>query len=111
MVTIQIESKGNQVFAISFSGHSGWDENGKDIVCAAISALLQALIIGLEEVLGYSDIRQEMDLKQDNMPYIKIWIPSPYGDKQEVLVNTITRSLKEIAKSYPDYVEISEVRI
>ena len=110
MVTITIEIKGNQVFSISFSGHSGWDENGKDIVCAAISTLLQSLVIGMEEVLGHSDIREEIDLK-DDIPYVRIWTPFPYGDKETVLVDTISRSLKEISKSYPEYVEISEVRL
>ncbi|HPI97623.1 MAG TPA: ribosomal-processing cysteine protease Prp [Synergistales bacterium] len=110
MVTIKIEYKGSQVFSISFSGHSGWDEHGKDIVCAAISTLLQTLVIGMEDVLGKAAIHKEIDLQEDT-PFARIWIPLPYGDKEEILVDTISRSLKEIARSYPENVEISEVRI
>ena len=40
--------------AIGFEaeGHTGYAEEGSDIVCAAVSALTQGAVIGLKEVIG-----------------------------------------------------------
>lgn len=40
------------------SGHAGFDEYGADIVCAAVSILVQSAILGLEEHLNI-----EIDVK------------------------------------------------
>ncbi len=35
---------------ITIKGHAGYEEPGKDIVCAAVSALTQAFIASIEEL-------------------------------------------------------------
>ena len=45
MIEIEIE-KGK----IAVKGHAGYDEIGKDIVCAAVSTLFQALIASVKEL-------------------------------------------------------------
>lgn len=37
---------------ISVTGHAGYAPAGQDIVCAAVSALTQTLILGLRQVAG-----------------------------------------------------------
>ena len=36
----------------SCEGHTGYDEHGKDIVCAAVSALTQGTCLGISDVVG-----------------------------------------------------------
>ena len=48
------------IVGFEVSGHSGYSERGKDIVCAAVSAIVQTAVIGLTEVLGIKvDYRQK----------------------------------------------------
>lgn len=39
------------------SGHSGYAPRNKDIVCAAVSTLLQALAVGLIDVLTLNGVQ------------------------------------------------------
>lgn len=55
---IQIRRKRGR---IEIDGHAGAGPYGHDVVCAAISALVQTLVCSLEELTGdefYSDLRQ-----------------------------------------------------
>ncbi|MBQ7569421.1 MAG: ribosomal-processing cysteine protease Prp, partial [Synergistaceae bacterium] len=43
MINIKLYWDKNFLTGIESSGHSGYADNGKDIICAAVSSLVQAL--------------------------------------------------------------------
>ena len=49
MITVHINTKGEKKH-ISIEGHAEYDEEGKDVVCAAASTIFQLAMIGLEEL-------------------------------------------------------------
>lgn len=92
-------------FYMSVKGHAG-GKHGQDIVCAAISALMQNLIIGLESLeinwTHFSDYgRIEIDVASE-------W--SEDLTKAMFLIQTTVTSLKEICESYPKKIMIMEKR-
>lgn len=89
-------------------GHAGYADKGKDVVCAGISALVQALYFGFESVLKADGVESIIDGKKTRMTIDWQNCPSKEGD---VLVETIVGSLKEIARVYPDHVRILEVHV
>ena len=68
------------------TGHSNYAEDGKDIVCAAVSTLMQTL-----ELCGKSVKRKG---------YMRVETKDKYG------MFLIANGLKLIADEYPKYVEI-----
>ena len=52
MTRVEFFDQDGRITGFSCSGHSGYAEEGSDIVCAAISALTQGAVIGLKEVIG-----------------------------------------------------------
>ncbi|MDR1730623.1 MAG: ribosomal-processing cysteine protease Prp [Synergistaceae bacterium] len=88
-------------------GHSGQASRGEDVVCAAISALVQALLVGLRDVALLGDFA---DCKIDaSVPVIRIQWPENRVKELDLLTRTVALSLKEIASGYPGYVSIAEV--
>ncbi|NMB11604.1 MAG: ribosomal-processing cysteine protease Prp [Firmicutes bacterium] len=41
-----------RIYKFAAEGHSGFAPHGEDIVCAAVSVLLQTAVLGLQEVAG-----------------------------------------------------------
>ncbi|MDI3299130.1 MAG: ribosomal-processing cysteine protease Prp [Bacillota bacterium] len=41
-----------RILFLAIQGHAGYAEPGRDIVCAAVSAIAQTALLGLEERLG-----------------------------------------------------------
>lgn len=94
MIEVSVRKDGIEV-----SGHAGYAENGKDIVCAGVTALIQTLVKSVD------------DLTEDKIEY-EI---SPgradiyYGDPSEegkLLVDSFFIGVCSIADEFPEYVRI-----
>ena len=106
MTEISVGLLEGRTISLSAAGHSGYSEKGQDIVCAGVSALVQALLYGFETVLRVEGLTIEID---DERAVISIdWRNCTSGD-MDILVETIVGSLKKIAGVYPDHVRILEV--
>lgn len=84
-------------------GHTGYAESGSDIVCAAISSLINSTLVGLKKVL-----QVKVKVKQiDSAGYIRIDIPKEsVGDNGvEILVSTCMESIKMLSRDYRDYIK------
>lgn len=104
MLTVTARFKEGRIRAISAEGHSGFAETGSDIVCAAASSLMQALWIGLEDILEIDDLTIVSD---PEIPLIGLSWEDTEREVQ-VLARTILAALKAIARDYPDYVKLEE---
>lgn len=106
-VTIKPES-------ITVQGHANSGPRGRDIVCAAVSVLVQTYLFTLQEVF-----RLAMDADvQDGYVYI----PLPVDDEQStdnlqrkaniaLLTQSLIIGLDGVQGSHPDYVKVEVVNI
>ena len=100
-----IRTKAGFISSITAEGHSGYAKSGEDIVCASVSSLMQALWIGLDEILEVEDLRTERD---EEIPRIGLaWDPDIPGT--QIVAGTIARALEAMGESYPDYVDYREI--
>jgi hypothetical protein len=101
MIRVLIKKNGGRITEIQASGHSGYADSGADIVCAGVSALLQALKIGLEELSG-----TEVGRMQNG------FLACPVSEEPEAqfLARVIQLSLTEMAAAYSDYLQVERGR-
>ncbi len=102
---LKSDSSGNYS-GFEVKGHSGSAPRGKDIVCAAVSAIVQAALIGLDEVADVKDTYTVSD------GYIKCTLPKNLCEDKAVRVQTIVKTMHlgvlSIAEQYQDFVRIKE---
>ncbi len=106
MTDISVTLDGDIAVAIEAQGHSGFADKGEDIVCAGVSALLQALLYGFKNVLDLSSFFYTIEEGEGRMTIDWSMSRSP---EASLLADTIIGSLKEIARAYPEHVRIMEV--
>ena len=84
---------------ITISGHSGYEERGKDIVCASVSSIVITTINGIIDIdndaIDYSDL--------DNKIIIRIIKDNDIVNK---LINNMILLLESLEKDYTDYIKI-----
>ena len=110
MTNVQLYKKNQNIVKVKVFGHSGYAEAGNDIVCASISSLAEALIVGMTEVLNikayYKIIEEEASLE--------ISLPDDIEkedvDNSQILFKTFELSVKSVAKEYPKYIKIKEIK-
>ena len=77
MIQITVTNKGELIYAIEAKGHSGYAEAGSDIICSAVSTLIQNAEKGLKELLHIST-KFSLDV---NKPYLKITLPDNLNEQ------------------------------
>ena len=102
MIKIQINKTNNKYSSLIVSGHSNYDEHGKDIICAGVSAIvtggLNALINENKKKISY----------RVNDGYVNVEMLDINDDKLQIIMDVIITQLKTIEESYKKYVKISE---
>ncbi len=90
----------NRLSSLFATGHAGWAESGEDVVCAAVSAILQAAWLGLTDVarISVSATRASGTLEL-------AW-PRAASDDAGVraIVETAALAVERIALQYPAHV-------
>lgn len=95
MINIRYDRNGVKLW---FSGHAEYAEHGKDIVCAAVSALCDTLAANLHTFAGRMG---------DNNDHF-VWAIADIATMREVF-DAFVVGFKQIAKQYPEHVSFEEV--
>ncbi|CAB1129670.1 protein of unknown function [Candidatus Hydrogenisulfobacillus filiaventi] len=98
MITVRVRGEGRVVRELRVSGHAGAAPKGEDLVCAAVSALVETLHIGLKaiDVPGWEAQVAEGDARFRFDPTF------PADGRAAVAV--IVAGLKDLADTQPRYV-------
>lgn len=90
------------------NGHSGYAESGSDIVCSAISAILQTAYIGLTQVAG---LFAGLEMNDGEMSVIlERELSDPDRHDADIILNTMRQGLLSLKEAYPEYLNIIERR-
>ncbi|MBV8198933.1 MAG: ribosomal-processing cysteine protease Prp [Candidatus Eremiobacteraeota bacterium] len=97
----------DRIAALAARGHADFAEQGQDIVCAAVSAILQAARVGLEEHAGIA-----LRARQRAGSMTLRW-PEAARDAESVraIVATAALAIEAIARRFPDHVQLHWRRI
>ena len=91
----------------SSSGHSGYAENGQDIVCAAISAVVTMAEATINDVCGG---RAKVRVKDEDA---RITLTLPAACEEEEAIQAVLAGmmlyLLNLRDEYSDYIEVLEV--
>lgn len=109
MIRIVREVSPKGFVSIRALGHADFGVRGKDVVCAAASALLQAWLRNLIETLG-TQVHVELDRKVGRMVFI---VPQDIEEEKRRTVEQLARyfypSILSIAEQYPENILVSEI--
>ena len=84
---------------ISVRGHAGFAPHGQDVVCAAVSTLVQNLVFSIEE-LTKDKIRYDIQPGAVEIRY------GTLSEEAQLLVKSFFIGIRMIADSYPGNVRI-----
>ena len=100
MVKVETNYRGKGISSILVKGHAGSGPLGKDIVCAAVSAICIGSLNALE---NSDDYEIEID---DGL--VSVSIPGALSEHDEIVFETMIIQLKTIEVSYSEAITIKE---
>lgn len=101
MIDVYINKSGQHYLGFHVTGHAGYAERGKDIVCAAVSVLTITLYNSLKEM---SDV-PVMEKRYINQESPSLYIPCP-SDKTDIMIRQYRIGIEGVQEAFPDYVKL-----
>ena len=98
MITIRFRRQNGQFTGFSTVGHAEFEEYGKDIVCAGVSALVINTINSIESLTGQEIITEEMG--PEGIGRIEFLMKAPLGEDANLLMKSLKMGLDGIADQY-----------
>ena len=100
MIKVILTKKDDNVNKVIINGHAGYDDFGKDIVCAAVSSTVITtinILLSLDnQSISYNDSRGLIiEVLKNDMTTKKI-------------INVLITNLYELEKAYPKNIQIKE---
>lgn len=108
-VTRTVWTTGKTQYTVKSEGHAGAGKYGSDIVCSAVSVLMQTLANEVEEAARARLLALGVVAHGDGWMKVEV-MPNDDGtcDMVEAWVEFVQDGLDAIAQSYPDHVQLEE---
>lgn len=103
MIKIEINKTNNKYTSLIVSGHSNYDEHGKDIVCAGVSAIVTG---GLNALAIENKNKFSCGVKDG---YVNVNILDSSDVRIQLIMDVIVTQLRTIEESYKKYIKINEI--
>ncbi len=101
MIKVSFLKKGEDFIGFELSGHSGYAEEGSDIICSAVSSVAYMVANTVTEVIG-----EKASVTIDD-GYMK-FIPEKASDEIQILFKGMTLHLNALAQQYGKYLSCKE---
>ena len=101
MIKVVIEKNNSKIVSFEVSGHSNYDEKGKDIVCAGVSAIV---VGGINALVNENKKAIEYECKEG---YAKVLVKN-IDSNIEMILDLISTQLYTVEESYPKFIKIIE---
>lgn len=95
MIVIQMDRHG-----VTITGHAGYGPPGKDIVCAAVSVLVQTLAASAKQLTAD---HMEVECREG---FARISCDGNLSEGTRLLMNSFFVGIQMIADTYPQYVRM-----
>ena len=96
------------IWQFTVTGHAGFDEPGKDLVCCAVSVVAYMAVNALEELVGIKNYTYEDGYMICSIPND---ISEELKNKVKTIMETISVGFKQLEFTYEDYVSVLEEEV
>lgn len=104
MTKVIVYLENQKPVGLELAGHTGYGVEGEDIVCSAVSALTQTMIMSLETLLNI-DVAYEISQAQLYCMLPKD-LSASVSEKAILLIDSTVLGLKQIQSQYGEFLNI-----
>ena len=106
MTNVSITKKNGEIVKVVCDGHTNYGVSGEDIVCSALSSIVQTAVLGVLMVAGVN-----LDLQRnEDRGYLSFEVPNDISQTQRhdvsVILNTMLCGISDLREGYSDFVEL-----
>ena len=109
MTTVTFHTEGSRITGFDVQGHSGYAEEGEDIVCAAVTSAVRLVECTINDVLG---LEASVKVREKDAA-ITLKLPGKLGQTAESTCQALMAGLMvhfvQLNEEYPENISVLEV--
>ena len=107
MTKVEFFNPEDRIEGFCCSGHSGYAEEGADIVCASVSAAVNLTITTIVDIMG---VKAKCKVNEEEAR-VTLMLPATCEDEEAVqaVLTGLMLTLCKLRDEYPEYIEVLEV--
>ncbi|MBO4695354.1 MAG: ribosomal-processing cysteine protease Prp [Clostridia bacterium] len=106
MTSVTFFRKDGLFVAVEAIGHTGYAEEGEDIVCASVSSIIQTAVLGLMQAAGIN-VDYEVDEKT---PKLSAKLPTTITEQEkhdaDLILKTAYLGVSDLYQEYSDFIKL-----
>lgn len=106
MTNVVVVRRNNSIVSVECDGHTGYGVEGEDVVCAALSSIVQTALLGLLQVVG-AKVDYVTDEKRG---YLKMSLPEDMDRKTrrecDIVLDTMLLGVADLNQGFSDFVNL-----
>lgn len=106
MTTVRFTRKDGMLTGVTCTGHTGYAEQGEDIVCAAVSSVVQTAVLGLMQLVGVN-VDYKVDEKEG---FLSATLPEKLTATQrhdsDLILRTAYLGVSDLYEGFSDFINL-----
>lgn len=105
MTKVRIQKHNGSIVSVECDGHTGYGVEGEDIVCSALSSIVQTAALGLMQVAG---IDLDYEVREED-GYLKFTLPPLSKERRRdanMILNTLYLGIFDLHEGFSDFIEL-----
>lgn len=106
MTTVRFGTRDGAFSGVTCKGHTGYAEAGEDIVCAAVSSVVQTAVLGLMQLVGV-DVDYKVDEEEG---FLSVELPAKLTQTQrhdaDLILRTAYLGLSDLYEEFSDFIKL-----
>lgn len=106
MTKVTVKKRFDRIVSVECDGHTNYGVSGEDIVCSALSSIVQTAVLGVVAVAGVN----AKVVRDERRGYLLLEIPNMLSREQEhdveVILKTMLCGVSDLREGYSDFIEL-----
>ena len=106
MTRVEIVKKRGHIVSLTADGHTGYGVEGEDIVCSALSSVIQTALLGLMRVAGINVNYTILDVSGSLSFSLPENMSSEDRQNADMILETMLCGIADLHEGYSDFIEL-----
>lgn len=106
MTTVTVVRNNGKIVCVECVGHTDYAERGEDIVCSALSSIVQTAALGLMQV---AKINLDLTIRDED-GYLKMSLPDGISKERrhdaDMILDTLFLGIADLNQQFSDFIEL-----
>ena len=109
MTKVTVRREDGHIVSVESDGHTDYGEEGEDIVCAALSSVIQTAALGLFRVAGLREVRIERDDAAARFAIRVGALNKADGHDADTILETMLAGVADLHESFSKFIKLEVI--